>query len=168
VPSLRTEGHGRLELELSSAVIKALSLGVVAGLRSMTPPALLARSINRGDLPLSGTPFAVVGRLSPLLQVLMVGEMVADKAPFAPSRNLAPSLIFRTLSGALVGAAIFASEGQRAAEGAPLGAVAAVLGSAYGERLRVQGRRKLGVPNVVLGHLEDGMALLTGTRLLQR
>jgi len=134
----------------------------------MAAPALLARSARSGDVPLSDTAFGSLQRLSPVLQLLMIGEMVADKAPIAPSRNLAPSLVFRTLSGALVGAALFASEGRPGASGARLGAIAAVLSSLYGERLRVQGSKRLGVPNVVLGHLEDGIALLAGTRLLRR
>jgi len=134
----------------------------------MSASALLARSIKHGDVPLSGTAFGTLGRLSPLLQLLMLGEMIADKAPFSPSRNLPPSFAFRLLSGALVGAALFTSEGRRGAAGAPLGAVGAALGSAYGERLRVRSQKKLGIPNSVLGHLEDGIALLVGTRLLRR
>jgi len=134
----------------------------------MTGPALLARSARHGDVALSGTPFGALGRLAPLLQLLMIGEMVADKAPVSPSRNLPPSFAFRVLSGALVGAALFAAEGRRGAAGAPLGAVGAALGSVYGERLRVRGKERLGVPNVVLGHLEDGAALLAGTRLVRR
>lgn len=168
MPSLRTEGHGRLELELSSTALKAATLGAVSGLRSMAAPALLARSAKHGDVPLSGTPFGALAGFAPLLQLLMIGEMVADKAPVSPSRNLTPSFAFRTLSGALVGAALFAAEGRRASAGAPLGAVSAALASIYGERLRLQGNRRLGIPNVVLGHLEDGVALLVSTRLLRR
>jgi uncharacterized membrane protein len=171
MPSFKTEGHGRAELEVSAAAFKALTMGAIAGLRSMAAPALVAQAVRRGDVVSlqEDTPlFGALSRFSPLLRLLMVGEMFADKLPFSPSRNLPPSLVFRVLSGALVGAALFASEGRRGAAGAPLGAVGAALASSYGERLRVAGTEKLRVPISVLGHVEDGIVLLVGTRLLRR
>jgi uncharacterized membrane protein len=149
---------------------ETLAFAALSGLRSMAAPALLARAIRRGDvLDPKGTPYEILGRLSPLLQVLMVGEMVGDKTPFIPSRTSAGPLLGRAASGALVAAALRAS-GGRGAKGsaALLGALSAVAAAFAGENLRTQGAQRLGVPDLVLALLEDGLVLVAGTRLLRR
>ena len=170
MPSLRIEGQGKpVEVEIPADALRAVALGATAGLRSMSPPALLGQAIRRGDMAnLGNTPFGAVGRFSPLLQVLAIGEIAADKLPFSPSRNLTPALIGRILSGALVSAALYASRGRPAASGAPLGAVAAALASLAGERIRVSGAQRLGLPSAALGLVEDGLVVLVGSRLLRR
>ena len=149
---------------------ETLAFAALSGLRSMAAPALLARAIRRGDLPdPKGTPYELLGRHSPLLQLLMVGEMVGDKTPFVPSRTSAGPLLGRAASGALVAAALRAS-GGRGGKGsaALLSAVSAVAAAFAGENLRAQGARRLGVPDLVLALLEDGIVLYAGTRLLRR
>jgi len=149
---------------------ETLAFAALSGLRSMAAPALLARAIRRGDVPdPKGTPYELLGRLSPLLQLLMVGEMVADKTPLIPSRTSAGSLLGRAASGALVAAALRASDGRGGkGSAALLGALSAVAASFAGENLRTQGAQRLGVPNLVLALLEDGLVLVAGTRLLRR
>jgi uncharacterized membrane protein len=149
---------------------ETLAFAALSGLRSMAAPALLARAIRRGDvLDPKWTPYEILGRLSPLLQVLMVGEMVGDKTPFIPSRTSAGPLLGRAASGALVAAALRAS-GGRGGKGsaALLGALSAVAAAFAGESLRAQGAQRLGVPDLALALLEDGIVLYAGTRLLRR
>ncbi len=164
--------RSREKLEASrTAPFEALGLAAVAGLRSMAGPALLSRTMRRGDVErLQGTPFAALGspKISALLRLLMVGEMIADKTPFIPARTSAPALTGRALSGALVGAALFAAAGQRPAVGAMLGVPPAIVAAYAGEKFRVRGPEKLGVPSSVLGLLEDGIVLSFGTHLLRR
>jgi uncharacterized membrane protein len=153
---------------------KALGLGGIAGLRSMAAPAILSRSIAEGYLDnLEGSSFAALGSpgVSRALRILEVGEMVGDKLPIAPSRTFVPALLVRAASGALVGAALFTSArgGRRvAAGGAALGAISALTTSYAGEKLRVDGAQRLGVPSIVLALLEDGLVLFGGNRLLGR
>ena len=149
---------------------RALGLGAVAGLRSMAAPAALSRAAAQGRLDgLGATPLAVLGssRVSRLLTLFEVGELIGDKLPLAPSRTSLPPLIGRAASGALVGAALFASEGRRAATGGALGAVAAVTSAYAGERLRVQLGELTGAPDPVVALLEDAVALFGSRRLLQ-
>jgi uncharacterized membrane protein len=163
--------RSREKLEAPTAPFEALGLAAVAGLRSVAGPALLSRAVRRGNVgELRGTPFAALGspKVSAALQLLMVGEMVGDKMPFVPSRTSAPALLGRALSGALVGAALFASAERRPASGAALGALSAIAAAYVGEKLRVKGTEKLGVPDPVLGLLEDGIVLFAGTHLLRR
>lgn len=147
---------------------RAAGLGAIAGLRSMASPALLSRAMRSGGIEeLWDTPFAALGypKVSTTLQLLMVGEMVADKTPFIPSRTSVPALLGRALSGALVGAALFAAERRRPPSGAVLGALSATAAAYAGEKFRTKGAEKLGVPDQILGLLEDGVVLLGGTYL---
>lgn len=147
-----------------------LAFAALSGLRSVAPPALLARAIRRGDVPdPKGTPFDLLGLLSPLLQLLMVGEMAADKTPFVPSRTAAGPLLGRAASGALVAAALRASAGRGGkGSAALLGGLSAVAAAFAAENLRTHGAQKLGAPDPVLALLEDGLVLVAGTRLLRR
>lgn len=164
--------RSRVEFEVSPASFVALGMGAIAGMRSMAAPALLSRAIRRGDLAGPGVaPFAPLGsdRVSTILRFLMVGEMVADKAPFAPNRTFLPSLVFRTLSGALVGAAVFASEGRRRNSGAVLGALASLVASYAGERARkLDDADDSTLSNSILGAVEDRLVLTLGPRLLRK
>ena len=160
-----------MRLDLPSGTPEAVGLAAIAGIRSMAALALLARAIRRGDVPgLAGTPFAALGsgRVPVLLQALMIGEMVGDKTPFIPARTSAPALLGRALSGALVGAALWASSDRTAPPGALVGAASALAGAYAIDRLRSGATENLGVPDRVFGLLEDGLVLAVGTRLLGR
>ena len=149
---------------------RAVGLAAITGLRSMAAPALLSRASRRGDMEgLQGTPFAALGspRVSAALQLLMIGEMVADKTPFIPSRTSAPALLGRLLSGAVAGSVLFADEGRRGNSGAILGALSAFAAAYAGEKLRAMGAQR-GIPDPILGILEDRFVLTLGTRLLRR
>ena len=149
---------------------RALGLGAVAGIRSMTAPALLSREASRGALAgIGGTPFAPLAspRTARILAVLAVGEAIGDKFWAAPDRISVPGLLGRILSGALVGAALFASEGKRGAAGGALGTVSAVVAAYRSYHLRVGARERLGAPNAALGLAEDAVALSLGLAALR-
>ena len=86
--------------------------------------------------------------------------------PLIPSRTSLPVLLGRAASGALVGAASFASEKRRPATGGALGAASAMTAAYAGEKFRTEGAQRLGLPNLFAGLLEDGLVLLGGRRLL--
>lgn len=158
--------------EFSPATLKTMGLGAIAGLRSMAAPALLSRAVRNGSVEGLGghTPYTAIGspRVSMVLQLLMLGEMIGDKTPVIPSRTSAPALLGRALSGTLVGAILFASAERHPLSGAMLGAPSAIAAAYIGETLRVKGTEKLGVPGLILGLVEDGIVLFGGTRLLRR
>ena len=136
----------------------------------MAAPAILSRSVVEDRVgSLEGTLFAALGspRISTALRALEIGELIVDKLPVAPSRTSPPPLLGRAASGAFVGAAMFASERQRAATGAVLGAVSAMASAYAAERLRMQIAQRLGVSNAVAGLLEDGIVLFSGSRLMR-
>jgi uncharacterized membrane protein len=157
----------RVEFEVTPATLKTLGLAAVAGLRSMAVPALLARAVRRGDLDAPSFPALGYKDVSALLSLLSIGEMVADKTHLVPARTSAPALLGRILSGALAGSVLFADEGRRGNSGAILGALSAFAAAYAGERLRTTGVRR-GIPDPILGVLEDRFVLTLGTRLLRR
>ncbi|MGH3146128.1 MAG: DUF4126 family protein [Rubrobacter sp.] len=147
----------------------AIGLGAISGLRSMSGPALVSRAAANGSLPLEHTPLSFLGSplVSKILLVAALGELVGDKLPANPSRTATPPLLGRVVSGALVGAAVFASGGRRAAFGAVLGSSAAVAAAFAGERLRALAGEKTGLPDPVFALVEDAVVLLVGLRLLR-
>lgn len=149
---------------------KALALGAISGLRSLSGPALVSRAAARGDLSLEGTALSFLGspRLSKALLVLALGEiLVGDKLPMTPSRTALPPLLARAASGGLVGAALFASDGRPATSGAALGSSAAVAAAFAGENLRALIGEKIGLPDAAAALAEDAVALLGGLHLLK-
>ena len=148
---------------------KALGLGAISGLRSISGPAFVSRAASQGRLRLEETPLAFLG--SPLiakaLMLMELGELIGDKLPLTPSRTALPSLLGRVASGALVGATMFVSDGRRATMGAAIGASAAVAAALAGEQLRALAVQKTGLPDPVLALAEDAVVLLVGSRSLQ-
>jgi uncharacterized membrane protein len=142
----------------------AAAFGAVAGARSLTAPAALARALASGPAPREGPARQLADRaVARALGILALGELVADKLPGVPNRNAALPLLGRAASGALVGAAVGAgARGGRAAGGA-IGATAAVLAAEATYRARRQVGRQTGLPNAVLGVLED-LAVLAVAR----
>lgn len=152
-----------------SAYSRTLSLGAISGLRSMSGPAFVSLAASHGYLDLGGTPLAFLGssRLSKVLVLMELGELVGDKLPMTPSRTALPPLFGRAASGALVGAAVFVSESRRATTGAALGSTAAVVAAFAGERLRGLAVEKTGRLDPVIALAEDATVLLIGLRSLR-
>lgn len=148
----------------ASTNTRALALGIVAGMRSMMAPALAARKAAKDP---EGMPDVLTRpQTKAFLEVMAAGEMFADKLPFTPSRTVLPSLLFRTLSGAVVGAAFATSRRGRPAAGAIAGVLGALAGTfgAYYVRQFVDKRLKVADP--IVGLAEDALAAGLGMKAL--
>ncbi len=117
----------------------AISIGIIAGLRSMTAPAAASWAAHFGWLKVAGTPVAFLGNdiTAYILAVLAIGELVNDKLPRTPSRKTPGPFIGRIFAGALSGGAIGAT-GDSWIVGAALGAGGAVLGTLGGAAARAR------------------------------
>jgi uncharacterized membrane protein len=155
----------------SYLVWRTLGLGAISGMRSMAAPATLSRAVERGDVDgLENTPFAAFGSpgVSTMLRMFEIGEMFVDKLPvMVPSRTSPSPLLGRAASGAIAGAALFASGGRRIATGGVLGGASALAAAYATERLRRQLAERLGVPDLVVALSEDAIVLFGGARLLR-
>ena len=131
-------------------------IGLFAGLRSLTPPAVTAWAARLGWLKLEGL-FAFMGSVptAAIFTILAVAELVADKLPKTAARTAPPGLIARIVTGAFTGACIAASGGQAIPLGAFLGAVGSLVGCFGGYQVRTRLVRALGTPDIYVALLED-------------
>jgi uncharacterized membrane protein len=142
-------------------LVLAFGLGVVAGLRSMTAPAIVSWAARLGWLHLEGTPlaFLTVSWVPYVLTALMLGELVADKLPRTPSRTQPGPFIGRILTGGLSGAGLATGAGLSLLAGIVAGALGAVAGTLGGYRARTGLVRALGCPDYVVALVEDVVAV---------
>lgn len=112
----------------------SFGIGFVAGLRSMTAGAALARAAS---LRRTRTDALIPSGLRPrgLLAAAALAEMAGDKMPFAPDRRIAPSVLVRLAFGAAGGAAL-AGRGASETRGALAGMAGAVAGTWLGRAAR--------------------------------
>lgn len=138
-------------------MIRSLLIGLVAGLRSMTPFAAVAfaarnhgRNRNPGESSLLSSRTAVAGA-----SVLAAGELLGDKMRSAPDRTIPPGLVARLITGAVSGAALAPRRDRLPA--AVLGALGAVAGGYIGLAVRKRAMARYG--QIRSGLVEDGLAL---------
>jgi len=142
-------------------LILAFAIGVVAGLRSMTAPAIAAWAARLGWIDLASTPLAFLGSAvaTYILTAFMVAELVADKLPRTPNRTALGPFVARILTGGLAGAALTAGVGQSLLVGAILGALGGIAGAFGGYQARTGLVRALKVPDYVVAVMEDIVAV---------
>ena len=100
--------------------VLALGIGIVAGLRSLTAPAVVAWGAHLGWLNLHGSPLAFMGSTTAvaIFSLLAIGELIADKLPMIPKRTAPAPLIARVATGGLCGACLCAAVGKSLLAGA--------------------------------------------------
>lgn len=115
----------------------ALLLGVIAGLRAMTPLAAVSWGAHLGLIVPAGWLGVLGYAWTPwILTVLALAELVTDQLPSTPSRKVPVQFGTRLVSGAVCGAAVGGAEGLWF--GATLGAIGAVLGTLGGAAVRAR------------------------------
>jgi uncharacterized membrane protein len=157
-------------MSASEVWLLAFLLGVVAGLRAMTAPALLAWAAHRGWLNLHGTPLSFMASTAAMIIfiLLAVAELITDQLPSTPSRTAPPGLIARIVTGGLCGAGIAAAGTQSLVIGAVAGIAGALIGTFGGYQARTGLVKALKVPDVVIATLEDVVAIGGGLLIVSR
>ena len=115
----------------------ALLIGIVAGLRAMTAPAVVCWAAHFGWLDLSGTWLAFLGNVWArwILTLFALVELVTDQLPSTPSRTVPVQFGARIVMGALSGAAIGSASGAMIG-GLLAGIVGSVIGTLGGRAFR--------------------------------
>jgi uncharacterized membrane protein len=154
----------------STTLLLALGIGVVAGLRSLTAPAVVAWSARLGWINLYNSPLAFMGSkwTVVIFTVLAVGEFIGDQLPSTPPRTGAVGLSARIVTGALTGACLAVAGNAALWWGAIAGIVGAVAGAYGGYHARVGLVRSLRVPDFVIALPEDAIAIGLGLFLASR
>jgi uncharacterized membrane protein len=139
----------------------AIGIGIVAGLRSLLAPAIVAWAAHLGSLNLHGSPLAFMGSTATvaIFSVLAIGELVADKLPKTPKRTALAPLLARILTGGLCGASLCAVAGQSLPTGALLGGTGGVIGAFVGYEIRRRIVNNLHIKDIFVAICEDLVAI---------
>src|SRR5450631_1014856 len=157
---------------MNSALGLCLTFGIgfVAGLRTMTAPAVVAWAAHLGWINLSGTPLAFMGSIwaVAIFTLGALGEYVADQLPNTPPRTAPIGLSARVVTGLLCGACLGVAAGVSLWLGAIVGAIGAVAGAFGGYQARVGLVRGLQVKDIAVAIPEDLVAIGLGLLLVSR
>lgn len=139
----------------------AFALGMTAGLRSLTPPAIVAWAAQARWPALRLSPLAFMGApLTVWIMGVLAGiELVADKLPFTPSRLAPPPLLARIVLGALCGATLFAASTESWVVGAVVGALGGLAGSFAGYHIRRFLVTRHKHPDLLIAVVEDAVTI---------
>jgi uncharacterized membrane protein len=154
----------------STVLLLAFAIGIVAGLRALTAPAVVAWAAHLQWINLHNTPLSFVGSLAAVIifTLLAIGELITDQLPSTPSRTAAVGLIARFITGGLSGTAITLAGGQSLVLGGLLGAIGGIVGAFAGYQARTRLVKALGVPDFVIATLEDAVAIGAGLFIVTR
>jgi uncharacterized membrane protein len=144
------------------ALLFAVLIGIVAGLRAMTPLAVLAWGAMLGWINLDHTWAAWIGSIIAvvILSILAVGELITDQLPKTPSRKVPAQFGARIAIGALAGAVIGTPFGH-IYSAFVAGIVGAVLGTVGGSAARGFLAARFG-KDLPAALIEDAVAIVGG------
>lgn len=157
-------------MNTSSVLTLAFAIGAIAGLRSMSAPAVVSWAAHWRWLDLQRSYLAFLGSTAAayILAAAAIVELVLDKLPKTPSRKEPVGLTARIVLGGLSGAALCASANQSVTLGAVLGGLGGVIGGFAGYEVRTRLVKALKVPDLVVALLEDAVAIGGGFFIVSR
>ena len=143
----------------------------MAGLRSLTAPAVVAWGAHLGWLNLHGSPLAFMGSTTAvaIFSLLAIGELIADKLPMIPKRTAPAPLMARVVTGGLCGACLCAAAaGKSLLAGTLLGGIGGVVGAFVGYSVRRRLVNNLHIKDLVVAVCEDVIAISLALFLVSR
>jgi uncharacterized membrane protein len=145
-------------------------VGMIAGLRALTAPAVVCWAAHLGWLNLQNSHLAWMGSTAAvaIFSILALAEIINDKLPATGSRLAPPSLVIRSVMGAVAGCALAIGSSHSVLVGILLGAVGALAGSFVGYHLRHQIVAGLKIPDFPVALLEDAIAIGCGLLIVSR
>jgi uncharacterized membrane protein len=157
---------------MNSNMILALAfgMGVIAGLRALTAPAVVSWAAYLHWINLQGTHLAFMGSIIAvvILTLAAIGEIVNDKLPRTGARTALPSVIVRMIMGGFAAATLTAGLGGSLWVGALLGVIGALVGTFGGYQVRTRTVKALHSPDFVIALIEDAVAVCGGLFLASR
>lgn len=147
-------------------LLLALLIGVVAGLRTFTAPAVMAWAALLQWINLDGTWASWLGHwvTVAILTILAVAELVSDQMPAMPSRKTAPQFLARLVTGAFAGAVLGTAWGYNWG-GLGAGMIGAVIGTIGGYEVRTRMVAANGGRDRPVALGEDVVAVIAGVAL---
>jgi len=142
-------------------LLLCLLIGVVGGLRAVTPLAAVCWGAYLGWLHFAGTGLSFIDHKATLLifTLLAIGEIFNDKLPKTPPRTAIPALIARLLSGACCAAALAVSARSGFVGPVVAGMIGALIGTYGGYNTRHSLVTKARFMDFPVALLEDAIAI---------
>jgi uncharacterized membrane protein len=135
-------------------------IGMLSGLRALSPIAVICWVALLHRLPLTGWPSFVGSKIAVgLFSLGALGELVSDKLPKTPSRLKQPGFSVRIVMGALCGAVLGSAASVSLPLAIVLGAAGAVAGSYLGYFVRRGVTTKFGLPDLPVALVEDAICI---------
>ena len=147
---------------MNHALLLAVGIGFVAGLRSLTAPAFVSWAAYLHWITLVGTPLAFMGSpiTAGIFTLLAIAELISDVMPKTPPRTAPVGLIARIIMGGLSGACIYAAAAATPITGAVLGIIGALIGTYAGYYARRALDNSLNVKDIFIAIPEDIVAFV--------
>lgn len=148
-------------------VWKVAGLSAIAGMRSMSGPALLALDNKALERTKIGHRIFGSDNMRIALQALAIGELIFDKLPIAPKRTDALPLLARAGSGALIGASLYAAANESPVSGALVGGTSAVAATLVSYQVRKVLTKNMHIPDTLVALAEDAIVIARGMKMLE-
>ena len=157
-------------MSLGVMLFLAFCIGIVAGLRSLTAPAVVAWAAHLGWIDLSVSRLAFMGSawFVGIFTLLALLELVTDQLPKTPARTTAVPLAARIIMGSLSGACLGIAGDTSLLLGALFGGTGGIAGAFAGYNARVGLVRALDVPDFAIAIPEDLIAVGFGLLIASR
>jgi uncharacterized membrane protein len=151
-----------------SILVYAFLIGIIAGLRALMAPTIVAWGAGLGWFSLAGSSLSFMSSATTryVLSVLALGELINDKLPKTPSRKVLPQFITRVVTGAFSGAVLGASRDSLVG-GLIAGAIGAVAGTLGGSAVRGALTKAFG-NDLPAALMEDAVAILGALFIVSR
>src|SRR3569623_934184 len=123
-----------MKSNLSGSLWQSIGLGLVAGMRCASAAAIASHMLRKAETQDSANKldkFVQSDGFSTSLNMMAIGELIADKLPFVPARTMPAGLAARIISGGISSAAVSKTNGKNIIWYALLGSAVAI-GATYG------------------------------------
>ena len=151
-------------------LLVALCLGALTGLRAFIPITVLVWTLHLHHLKIIGSPLYFLHSMAAviILTILAVGELIADKLPFTPSRLKIPGLVGRVVFGAVCGVVSGQAWGASWQTSAAAGLIGALVGAIVGHEVRKGWVKTLHWHDLPVALIEDVVAIGGSILVLSR
>jgi uncharacterized membrane protein len=137
-------------------VCAIFAIGILSGLRALSPIAVICWVALLHRLPLSGwATFASYKVSVGVFSLAAVGELIGDKLPKTPSRLKQPGFSVRIVTGGLCGLLLANAASFSWIAGALLGAVGAIAGAYLGYFVRHRITETFSIADLPVALVED-------------
>jgi len=159
-----------METKSSRSFWQSMALGLIAGMRCTSAGAIASHISRRTESKKDDNKyikFMHSDGFNTALNVMVVGELIADKLPFVPARTMPAGLAARILSGGISSAAVSKTNGRNVALYAILGSAVAAGATYAFYHLRKAAGNKTGIADPLIALVEDAIVVGVGLALVK-